>query len=203
MIKGDHPVNTKRVGVCAYYKQYLPLTRRIDICKLYECIVTEIAVNNQICFITYLYRSPSQNQKVFQSFNGNLIDVLSGIFKQQKTCSILVDDFNAKLSKQCPSDKDTTTGQAVDTFTTTSSYTQMIDLLMHLIDDKLSCTDMLFTTSSKLLSELDLEPTVYDKCHHVIIVSLNLNIPMQVGRFILSPYEENTEKFHCKVNINI
>ena len=63
MIRADHPSNAKREGVCIYYKEYLPLIRKVDICKLNECIVTEITVNNERCFLTCLYRSPSQNQE--------------------------------------------------------------------------------------------------------------------------------------------
>ena len=82
-----------------------------------ECIVTEITVNNERCFLTtdqqvnYPYRSTSQNQEHFESFFENLVDVLSDINNQQPTCSILVGDFNAKLSKWCPSDKDNKAGQ--------------------------------------------------------------------------------------------
>ena len=63
MIRADHPSNTKREGVCIYYKEYLPLIRKVDICKLNECFPTEITVNNERCFLTCLYRSPSQNQE--------------------------------------------------------------------------------------------------------------------------------------------
>ena len=70
-----------------------------------------------------LDRSPSQNQDQFESFCENLIDVFSGINKQQSTCSILVHDSNAKLSKWCPSDKYNKAGQYVNTFTTVSGYT--------------------------------------------------------------------------------
>ena len=38
-----------------------------------------------------------------------LIDVLLGIHKQEPTCSTLLGDFDAKLSKICPSDKDKVT----------------------------------------------------------------------------------------------
>ena len=39
-------------------------------------------------------------------FCENLTDVLSGINKQQPICSFLVGDFNDKLSKWLPGDKD-------------------------------------------------------------------------------------------------
>ena len=85
MIRTDHTNNTKRGSVCIYFKKSLPLTRKIVICKLNECIVAEITVNNERCFLTTdqqvndPYRSTSQNQEHFESFFENLVDVLSDI----------------------------------------------------------------------------------------------------------------------------
>ena len=62
--------------------------------------------------------------------------MLSGINNQQPKCSILIGDFSAKLSKWCPSDKDYKAGQDIDTFTTTSGYTQMIGQPTHIINYK-------------------------------------------------------------------
>ena len=76
--------------------------------------------------MTCIYRSPNQNQEQSESFCENLIDALSGIDNQQLTCSVLVGDFNAKLSKGCPSDQDNKAGQDIDTFARTSDYIQMI-----------------------------------------------------------------------------
>ena len=45
-IRADHPSNAKRGGVCIYYEEHLPLSTKIGICKLNECVVTEINVNN-------------------------------------------------------------------------------------------------------------------------------------------------------------
>ena len=93
--------------------------------------------------------------------------MLSGINKQQQTCSILVDNFNAQLSKWCSSDKDNNTRQDIYISTATSCYTQMIGQLTRIINDKLSYIGLLFTTNSKLLPQV--EQTIYDKCHHNII----------------------------------
>ena len=49
------------------------------------------------------------------SFCKNLRDVISGINKQQPTFSILINDFNAKSLKLCPSDKDNKAEQYIDT----------------------------------------------------------------------------------------
>ena len=112
-------------------------------------------------------------------FCENLIDKLSGINNQQPTCSILIGDFNAKLSKWWPSDKDNKSGQDIDTFTTTSGYTQMIGQPTHIINDKTSCIDLLFTTNSKLLCDVGVEQIIYNKCHYNIIYGLlNFNITL-------------------------
>ena len=174
MIAADYSSCTKRGDVCLYYKEHLPLSRKIDVCKLNECAVTEIIVNKEICFLRCLYRSPNQNQEQFESFCENLIDVLSGINNQQPACSILVD-------------KDSKAGQDIDTFTTTSGYTQIIGQPTHIVNDTLSCIDLLFTTYSKLLSDVGVKQTIYDKCHHNIIYrSINLYMPflhLAVGKF--------------------
>ena len=59
MMRADHVSDTKRYGVCLYYKEHLPIIRRDDTSNLKECLVTEI-MNDERCFLTFLYRSPSQ-----------------------------------------------------------------------------------------------------------------------------------------------
>ena len=55
-----------------YYKDYLLIIRRDDLCSLQECLVVEIKSGGQSCFFTCLYRSPSQNQDQFELFCGDL-----------------------------------------------------------------------------------------------------------------------------------
>ena len=57
----DHLINSKRGGLCIYYKNYLPL-RIISVNYLSEFINFEIMIGNKICNFITLYRSPSQNQ---------------------------------------------------------------------------------------------------------------------------------------------
>ena len=75
MMRADHPSNTKRDGVCLYYKEHLPIIRRDNISNLQECLVTEITLKNKRCFLTRLYRSPSQNCEQIKSFCDSL-DIL-------------------------------------------------------------------------------------------------------------------------------
>ena len=79
MMRADHPTDTKRGGVCLYYKEHLPVTRRYDISNLKECLVAEITVKYERCFLTCLYRSHSQNREQFQSFCDSLDILMNNI----------------------------------------------------------------------------------------------------------------------------
>ena len=47
LIRLDHPSVFKKGGVCIYYKEYIPLIKRDDICTLDNCLVTEICLKNK------------------------------------------------------------------------------------------------------------------------------------------------------------
>ena len=133
MIRADHSSNTNRGGTCMLYKQYLPLFRKINICKLNECIVIKICVTNERCLLTYLGRSQYQDQEQFKSCRENLIGVLSGINNQQRTCSIPVGGFNANYQTGVKMIKITKLGNKdIDTFTTSLGYTQTIGQPTHI-----------------------------------------------------------------------
>ena len=54
LIRADHPSNSKRGGVCVYYRNSLPLKIQ-DIFYLQECIVFELKIGNKFCKIVSLY----------------------------------------------------------------------------------------------------------------------------------------------------
>ena len=47
LISLDHPSVFKKGGVCIYYKEYIPLIKRDDICTLDNCLVTEMCLKNK------------------------------------------------------------------------------------------------------------------------------------------------------------
>ena len=77
LIRSDHPSNSKRGGVCVYYKEHIPLIKQDDICTLDNCLVTEIHSQSEKCFLTCIYRSPSQNNEEFENFCINFDLLLS------------------------------------------------------------------------------------------------------------------------------
>ena len=68
LIRVDHPINSKKGGVCFNYKEDASLIKRDDICTFDNCLVTELRSQNEKCFLTCLYRLPSQSQDEFENF---------------------------------------------------------------------------------------------------------------------------------------
>ena len=71
LIWADHPSNSKRGDVCVYYRNSLPL-KILDFFYLQECIAFEFKIDNKLCKIVFLYRSPNQSQDEFETFAKNL-----------------------------------------------------------------------------------------------------------------------------------
>ena len=67
IFRSDHPLNTKRGGVCIFYKQSLPI-KILDINYLNECIIFEVHTDNKLCIFMLSYRSPSQSREKFQEY---------------------------------------------------------------------------------------------------------------------------------------
>ena len=65
MLRAEHPSNTKRGGVCIYYKETLAL-KVISTPYLNESLLCQVTIGSK-CIIGTVYRSPSQNFDEFES----------------------------------------------------------------------------------------------------------------------------------------
>ena len=117
LVRADHPNDIKCGGVCLYFKESLPLIRRNDLTNIKDCIVTEINVNNEKCFFTCLYRSPSQSHDELERFCATFDLLLSNISDLHPTCSVVLGDFSAKCSKWYASDRNNSVGIELDNIT--------------------------------------------------------------------------------------
>ena len=72
LIRADHPNDIKQGGVYIYYKNHIPLIPKPAMTQLNEYLVCELKINNNKCFITVLYRSPSQSIETFDDFKKGL-----------------------------------------------------------------------------------------------------------------------------------
>ena len=123
LIRADHPNDTKRGGVCIYYKDHLPIKQRNDISTLDECIVVEIKNKKQKCFVTCLYRSPSQSNEVFSNFCSDIEETLSNLNLESPFCSVVLGDFNARCNKWFSGDINTHAGLELDNLFSLSGFT--------------------------------------------------------------------------------
>ena len=145
MMRADHPSNTKRGGVCLYYKEDLPIIRR-DISNLKKMLSYRNTIKNQQCFLTCLYRSPSQSCEQFQSFCDSP-DFPMNNSLNPATISIIIGYFNGKCSKLYSFVTSDNTGKKSDTITSATGYTQIIDKSTHFTNYISSCIDLIFESN--------------------------------------------------------
>ena len=127
LIRSDNPNRLKTEDVCIYYKEHIPLIRRDDPCSLRDCLITEIRLENENCFLTCLHRLPCQHQHEFKIFRTNLVTLMDYINNEIPTCSVLIGDLNARCTKWCNNDITNANGYALDTLTSLAGYKQIMN----------------------------------------------------------------------------
>ena len=176
LIRADQPFNSKRGGVCVYYRNSLPL-KILDIFYLQEGIVFELKIGNKSCKIVYLYRSPNQSQDEFETFTNNLELILDMIFETNPFLVIALGDFNAKLSQWYKNDKTTTEGSKIANLTSRYGLKRTINQPTHILNNLSSCINLLLTSQPNLLMESGVHSSLHSNCHHQIIYArFNLKI---------------------------
>ena len=151
MMRAYHPSNTKRGRLCLFYKEHLPIIRRDDTFNLKEFLVMKIAVKNERCFHTCLYRSPSQNLEQFQSFGDSLDILINNINSRNLTVLIIGGDFNGKCSKWYSFDTSENIGKEPDVITSTAGYARIIDKSTHFTSNSSSSIDLMFTSNPSII----------------------------------------------------
>ena len=79
--RGDYPSNTKRGGVCIYYKEPLAV-HVVNITSLTEGLVCEVTIQNKKGYVAVGHISPSQSTSEVESFLSGLEDWLRNILVQ-------------------------------------------------------------------------------------------------------------------------
>ena len=109
LVRTDHRDNTKRGGVCIYYKESLPV-RVINLPYFKEALLLEMSFNKKKVIVSVTYRSPRQNSNQFELFLSNMENLLSDINKRKPSLSVVTGDFNASSSSWWCSDINTIEG---------------------------------------------------------------------------------------------
>ena len=179
LIRSDHPSDLKRGGVCIYYKEHIPLVKHDDICTLDNCLVPEIRSQNDKCFLTCIYRSPSQNHDGFQNFCAKFDTLLNNINEEFPICSVVTGDFNSRNSRWWKNDITNSAGLELDSLTSSAGYTQIMDKPTHAVNSYMSCIDLIFCNNLNVISKQGVDVTIFDKCHHDIIYGrINIHVPL-------------------------
>ena len=152
LYREDHPLNVKRGDFRIYYNISLPLKVK-NIHYLQECINFEIKIKDKLCNFITLYRSPNQSQDDFESFINNFELNLDSVIVNNPFLTVLLGDFNAKLSLWYNSDITTYEGSKIDGVTSQFGLEQIIKEPTHIIGDPSSCIDLIFTTRPNLIME--------------------------------------------------
>ena len=70
--------------------------------------------------------------------------LMSNINNEFPLCSIITGDFNARCSRWWKNDITNSTGQEIDSLTSSAGYKQIIDKPTHVINNSMSCIDLIF-----------------------------------------------------------
>ena len=142
--------------------------------------MTEICSQGEKCFLTCIYCSPSQgHDEDFDGFCTKFILLLSNINHKFHLCSTVTGGFNTRCSRWWQYDITDSTGQEIDCLTLSAGYKQMTDKPTHVVNNSMSCIDLLFSTNQSTISIYGIDVSIFDKCHHNIIFD-KINIRVYV-----------------------
>ena len=167
-IRSDHPINTKRGGVCIYYKESL-VVRIVNITSLTECLVCEVTIQNKKVYVVVVYRSPSQSTSEFESFLSGLEDWPSNALCSKSQFTIVLGDVNARSPAWCSENITTLHGTQIDSLTTTHGFKQIVSDPTHILPQSSSCIDLIFTDRPNYVIDCGTHPSLHPNCHHQII----------------------------------
>ena len=191
----DHPSNTKRGGVCLYYKCSLPL-KVIDVSYLQECINFEVKIGDKTCNFVSLYRSPSQTKDKFENFVKNLELNLGHIANKSLFLIIVLGDFNAEMQGWYHNDITTFEGCKVDIATSQFGLSQIVKEPTHILSNSASCTDLIFTSQPNLVMHSGVHPSLLPNYHHqIVFAKFNITVfyPPPYKRLVWHYQQPNTD----------
>ena len=93
--------------------------------------------------------------------------------------SVITGDFNARCSRWWENDITNLTGEEIDTLTSSAGYAQIIDKPTHILNNSMSCIDLIFCTNKNITSNHGVDVSIFDKCHHNIIFGkFDIRVPL-------------------------
>ena len=160
LFHSDHPSNSKRRGVCIYYKSTIP-KNILSISNLDECINFEVSIAHRICHFNQLYRYLSQKQENFQAYKSNLEMNLDALSTNNPFLTIMICDFNAKSTNWYLIDITSFEGSKIEPI---ASQFAMFQIIKEPTNSK-SCIDLIFVSQPNMI----MDSGVYSLLHSIWI----------------------------------
>ena len=132
LICSNHPSDTKRGGVCFYFKSNLSL-RVINVSYLNECVTLEIKIGDKICNFVVRYRFPNQFQDKFETTSDDFEMTLEILAPKNLFLMTTIGDFNAKSKNWCSQDKTNFERKSIKSKTSQFRLYQLINEPTHLL----------------------------------------------------------------------
>ena len=182
----DHPSNSRKGGVCLYFKDNLRLLVRIpDLTNLEECLVCKLRAGSKQLFFTVIYRSPSQTLYRFSVFKRKCEETIVNINNCSPLISLYVGDFNARN---------------LDWWENYIRNTQCIEIAdfdkhTHILPNSPSCIDFFFTCEPNFIVDSRVHPSLFPRCHHQLLyakIKFKMHFPPTYTRRIWDFYHEDT-----------
>ena len=173
LVREDRSSNSKRGGVCVYYKSSLPFRVKY----LQESISFELRIGGKCCRFSCLYTSPSQTQDEFETFLKNFELTLDKIHENNPFMTIVLGDFNAKSNNWCRADITSLEGSKIDTIGNSYGLNQLIQEPTHILNSSSSCIDLIFPSQPNLIMESGCHSSLHSNCHYqIVFTKFNLSI---------------------------
>ena len=139
-----------------------------------KCINFEIKIKGKLCNFIGLYRSSNQSQDDFASFINNFE---LNYDSYNPFLTVVLGDFNAKLSLWYNNDISTYEGSKIDGVTSQFGLEQIIKEPTHIIGESLSYIDLIFTTQPNSVMKSGFPFLLHSNCHrHTTFAKFNLKI---------------------------
>ena len=143
-----------------------------------------------------LYRSSSQSKDEFESFADNLKLNFDPIAHRNPCLIAVLGDFNTQTIGWYSLGKTTSEGTRIDGIMSHFGLEQLIHELIHIIEERSSCIDLVFASQPSLVVELGVQSSLHQNCHHQLVFAVfNFKVVFP------TPYEPEVWQLE-KTNVN-
>lgn len=178
VLRNDLPPQDSHGGVMIYYKNDLPIKRRLDLEGHPNILVAELSISKKKVFFVLVYRKYGQSSDDFSIYIQNLNIILEKIDAENPYCTILAGDFNAHLNAWWEGDTDDTFGTSTQQIFNDNGFIQLVNQPTYLTQHGRTCIDLVATDQPNFIMDCDIHPSLHTNCHHQVnFVKLNISCP--------------------------